>query len=313
LTISRELAGRMRGEIGARPREGGGSVFWFTAELRAAETAEEPARARPEIRSLRALIADDDRTDRTIFEHYLRAWGVTTDSVATPRAALSALEHASLSGAPYELVLLDFNMGQRHAIDLVRDIRARPVLRALRVVIVSSSALERTEFAGLGVSAILAKPLRPSQLYDAVVEAVAGSPAHVEPKPSTSTPAEPEGRVVLVVEDNAINDAVATALLAKQGLRAAVAHDGREAVEMALAGDYAAILMDCQMPEFDGYEATRRIRAAETRRHVPIIAMTAHSMPGDRERCLAAGMDDYLSKPIRAEQLEGAMNQWLSA
>jgi PAS domain S-box-containing protein len=135
--------------------------------------------------------------------------------------------------------------------------------------------------------------------------------AHREREPQAKTRTEHNGAVVLVAEDNEINHAVAKALLSKLGLRTAVAHNGREAVEMALAKDYAAILMDCQMPELDGYEATRRIRAAEKARRVPIIAMTAHSMPGDRERCLAAGMDDYLSKPVRAEELDAAMANWL--
>jgi len=138
-----------------------------------------------------------------------------------------------------------------------------------------------------------------------------GVPAHLEGAVEAKTRGERSSAVVLVAEDNEINHAVATALLSKLGLRTAIAHNGREAVEMALAKEYAAILMDCQMPEVDGYEATRRIRAAESARRVPIIAMTAHSMPGDRERCLAAGMDDYLSKPVRAEELRAAMGTWL--
>jgi CheY-like chemotaxis protein len=125
--------------------------------------------------------------------------------------------------------------------------------------------------------------------------------------------AETEAPLVLVAEDNEISRTVARALLAKRGLRADMAHNGREAVRMASTNRYAAILMDCQMPELDGYEATRRIRAAEHGRHVPIIAMTAHSMKGDRERCLAAGMDDYLSKPVRHDQLDEAVKRWLSA
>ncbi len=143
-------------------------------------------------------------------------------------------------------------------------------------------------------------------------EALAGgAPAPPGSRPQVKTPDRVP--LVLIAEDNEVNHAVARALLIKQGLQSAVAHNGREAVEMASAGGYAAILMDCQMPELDGYEATRRIRAAEGARHIPIIALTAHSMPGDRDRCLAAGMDDYLSKPVRAEQLEGAMKRWLPA
>jgi CheY-like chemotaxis protein len=179
-------------------------------------------------------------------------------------------------------------------------------------VILSSSPLERTAFPDLGVSAVLKKPIRRSQLYNAIAEAMADSPLQRELQPRPKTPTSSNGPLVLIAEDNEINDAVATALLVKQGLRAVVAHNGREAVEMALANDYAAILMDCQMPEIDGYEATRRIREAEHGHHVPIIAMTAHSMTGDRERCLAAGMDAYLSKPVRADELTAVMSQQLS-
>lgn len=141
-------------------------------------------------------------------------------------------------------------------------------------------------------------------------EAPVRNRAQPEPPARPATRSRPDARV-LIVEDNEINHAVAKALLGKQGLQSAIAHSGREAVEMAVSRDYAAILMDCQMPELDGYEATRLIRAAEGARRVPIIALTAHSMPGDRERCLAAGMDDYLSKPVRAEQLEMAIDRWL--
>jgi two-component system sensor histidine kinase/response regulator len=208
LAISRELALRMGGEIGGEPREGEGSVFWFTAQLPAAATAVRRASARHELRDHRApVVADNERRET--------------------RPAAQTLEDLELH----------------------------------------------------------------------LTEAL--------------TPAD--GPLVLIAEDNEINHAVALALLNKQGLRAATAHNGREAVDMALANEYAAILMDCQMPDVDGYEATRRIRRAENGgRKVPIIAMTANSMPGDRERCLAAGMDDYLSKPVRAEQLDETIKRWLS-
>jgi len=312
LAISRELAQRMGGAIGAEPREGGGSVFWFTAKLTAVASAEEPVRSHREFLGLRALIVDDNATNRTISEQYLRAWGLTCESVDGPGAAITALENASRCGEPFELALLDFNMPEMDGIQLARAIRERPALRALHILMLSSSPLEREMFAGIEISALLLKPARQSQLYEAIAAAIAGSSPRIEPEPRVQTHAEPpNGPLVLLAEDNKINRTVATALLSKHGLRTDIAHNGREAAEMALAGDYAAILMDCQMPELDGYEATRRIRAQASGRHVPIIAMTAHSMPGDRERCLAAGMDDYLSKPVRAEQLEAIVKQWL--
>jgi two-component system sensor histidine kinase/response regulator len=318
LTISRELVGRMGGEIGAEPRAGGGSVFWFTVELGAA-TSKRPARARPELRGVRALIVDAFATNRTIFEHYLRSWGLSSQSVEEPGDAIEALERACACGEPFEIALLDFSPPGISTIELVRAISERPALHALNVVILSSSPLEHKAFADLGVSAVLTKPIRRSQLYNTITDAIASalSSPSGECERAAARVAKPavrpaDGPLVLVAEDNEINDAVAKALLIRQGLRAAVAHNGREAVEMALENDYAAILMDCQMPEVDGYEATRRIRGSEHGRHVPIIAMTAHSMPGDRERCLAAGMDDYISKPVRPEQLQSVMKRWLS-
>jgi two-component system sensor histidine kinase/response regulator len=140
---------------------------------------------------------------------------------------------------------------------------------------------------------------------------ITSGPPQLESSPAVSSRGLSHAPLVLIAEDNAINRTVAKALLEKQGLRTAMANNGREAVEMALANDYAAIFMDCQMPELDGYEATRRIRAAENGHRVPIIAMTAHSMPGDRERCLGAGMDDYISKPVEAAKLASIVTRWL--
>jgi CheY-like chemotaxis protein len=312
LTIARELAHRMGGTIGAGPRVCGGSTFWFTAELPCVSEPETPFRSRTDLRGLRALVVDGYETNRTMFEDSLQGWGLTSESVESPGAAIEELEQAARSGMPFHLVVLDLDIPRANGIELVRAIRGRAVLRALHMVILSASPLECTELVDLGVSSVLTKPIRRSQLYNAVAEAIADSPSQCVPEPKARMLADPEAPLVLVAEDNQINDAVATAMLGKQGLRAVIAHNGREAVEMALANDYAAILMDCQMPEIDGYEATRRIRAAEHGRHVPIIAMTAHSMRGDRERCLAAGMDDYLSKPVRAEELVAVMTQQLS-
>jgi PAS domain S-box-containing protein len=312
LTIARDLALQMGGAIGAEPRDGGGSMFWFTARLPAVTSIEQPLRSRPELRGLRALVVDGYETNRTIFEHYLSTWGLSSKSVGDPNAAIEELVQAARGGVPFQLVVLDLDLPQADGMELVRAIRGRPALRAVHMVLLSSSPPEPTALPDLGVSLVLRKPVRRSELYNAVVEALAQSPSERERVPKARPPIDPNGPLVLIAEDNEINDAVATALLRKQGLRAVVAHNGREAVEMALANDYAAILMDCQMPELDGYEATRRIRDAEHGRHVPIIAMTAHSMSGDRERCLAAGMDDYVSKPVRADELAAVMAEQLA-
>ena len=311
LAISRRLAHRMGGDIGADPRLTGGSTFWFTVALPGVDRSAEPARRRTELAGLRALIVDDNDTSRTILEHYLTAWGLACESVDRPDATIEALERASRRGRPFQIALLDFNLPQMNGIHLARAIRTRPALRALRLVMLSSSPVDREAVAATGVSALLTKPARQSELYDAIADV--DTIQHASLAPPATLAAGP-GLEVLIVDDDAINRAVATALLGKRGFRTAIAHNGREAVEMAAAGDYAAIFMDCQMPELDGYDATRRIRTDEHEhepdRHELIIAMTAHSMRGDREKCLAAGMDDYLSKPIQGEDLDAVLQRW---
>ncbi len=308
LTISRDLARRMGGDIGAAPREQRGSTFWFTASLPARSGVEHSARPKADLIGAKALIVDDNATNRTIFDAYLTSWGLRCAAVASPGAAIVALERAVDAGEPFALALLDFNMPEMSGVDLLREIDRRPALRPLRSLILTSSRLPHEALEGVRVETMLTKPVRQADLLAAISEALAPS---VTPSLAVAAAAlEPTGAPILIAEDNEINRVVAKALLSKQGRRVATAHNGREALEMALAGHYGAILMDCQMPELDGYEATRRIRAAENGQHVPIIAMTAHSMPGDRERCLAAGMDDYLSKPVQPEELRAALERW---
>jgi|GEM_PF-2283140 len=311
LAISRQLVELMGGDIGAEPRDGGGSTFWFSAQLPKVDAAAEAVRSLRDLRGLRTLVVDDNASNRTILEHYLRDWGIACESVDRPSAAIDALERASRDGNGFELALLDFNMPQMNGVELVREIRKRPALDALKTVILSSGSFEDGQFDGMRVSAVLKKPARQAAIYNAIVDAFAGT----SPKPASTPVANGavihRGQLVLVAEDNEINRTVVEALLAKLGLETAVAHNGREAMEMAAGYNYDAILMDCLMPELDGFQATREIRRGEGARHVPIIAMTALSMPGDRERCLAAGMDDYLSKPIRRNALDAALLRWL--
>jgi two-component system sensor histidine kinase/response regulator len=309
LAISRRLAYLMGGDIGAEPRSSGGSTFWFTVALPSVDGSAEPARRRTDLAGLRALIVDDNATSRTILEHYLTAWGLACESVDGSAATIDTLERASRRGQPFQIAVLDFNLPQMNGLELARAIWARPALRTLRVVILSSSPVDRESAAAAGVSAVLTKPARQSELNDAIadIEAIRySSVVH-----SAAFVAEPGGLAVLIAEDDEINRAVAKALLVKRGFRTAFAHNGREAVEMVARGDYAAIFMDCQMPELDGYDATRCIRGHERDSRGLIIAMTAHSMRGDREACLAAGMDDYLSKPIQSEELDNVLRRWL--
>jgi two-component system, sensor histidine kinase and response regulator len=311
LAISSKLVALMGGEIGVEQRHGGGSTFWFTAALPAIAGAVRAPRPRPELRGLRALVLDDDPVTRVVLEDYLCEWGLACESVSAGDDAIAILEHGVAQGRPFELALLGVDWPALSGIELGHAIRRRPALRALKLVAVLSSAggpaLQAA--AEVGAAAFVTKPVRQSELLNAIGAALTGRYAAADGSPAQAIDAD-GGPHVLIAEDNEINAMLAEELLGKRGLRTTVAHNGREAVEMARDGGYAAIFMDCQMPEVDGYEATRQIRKNE-RGHVPIIAMTAHSMPGDRDRCLAAGMDDYVAKPIRDEQLDAALSRWL--
>jgi signal transduction histidine kinase/HPt (histidine-containing phosphotransfer) domain-containing protein len=312
LAISRELVHRMGGEIGAESRGGGGSVFWFTAELPTATSADGSLRARPDLLGLRALIVGEEAVDCTILERYLRGWGLACNSVQ-PGIAIKVLEQAARDGKPFGLAILDLDTQQTDCVEMAHAIRVPPALGALPIVILSSAPLQPDVLTHPGVSIWLSRPARQSEIYNAINEALwAAHPPVIRQGPTMRPASTSTGARVLLAEDNEINRTVAEALLSRMGLQTEIAQDGREAVSMASTHRYAAILMDCQMPELDGYEATRRIREAERGRHTPIIAMTAHSMPGDRDRCLAAGMDDYLAKPVRAKALDGVIRQWLT-
>jgi signal transduction histidine kinase/DNA-binding response OmpR family regulator len=311
LAISRRLIELMGGEIGAGPAQDGGSVFWFAVPLPAVSRELRPGPPRLDLQARRMLVVDDNATNREILEHYLRGWGVACESVDRPSAALDALARAAREGQPFELAVLDLNMPQMDGIQLVQEIRGYRALDALKVVILSSAPFDHTRLKGLRVAATLTKPARQAAIYDAIVDALASGARPATPAPTVDVAPIERGLLVLVAEDNQINAILAERVLAKLGLDVEVAHDGLQAVEMAGSHDYAAIFMDCQMPLADGFEATRRIRAAEHGKRVPIVAMTALSQPGDRERCLAAGMDDYLSKPIRRGDLVTVIDRLL--
>ena len=285
-------------------------MFWFTVKLPAVGASHSAIRARPELAGLRALIVDGDATNQTVLEHHLRAWSLATDSVGDPAAAIEKLEHATRCGQPYALALIDSQLPHGGGVDLQRAICERPALRGLRSVLMGPSP-EQKRSAGIRAPAMVPMPVRAYQLYAVINDVLVSPLSHTPEVIRQPGPPEHAQGVVLIAEDNAINQFVAQALLGRMGWTSVIAADGIAAVDMALANDYAAILMDCQMPQLDGFEATQQIRAAETSRRVPIIAMTANSMAGDRERCIAWGMDDYISKPFRPEELELAMRRCL--
>ena len=318
LAISRDLVGLMGGEIGAAPRAEGGSVFWFTADLPAVKgLAAQPVAPSVDLMGLRALIVDHNPITRAILEQYLTAWGLACDSAAEPLVALDALDRAQREGRPYRLAVLDDKMNGTSGAQFARTIRERPALGTLGIVLLTSSVADGQAAAEAGVDHHLLKPPGQSQLYNMIAKAIGPSSRHAQPVPAiTDAPSDVQngdGLLVLVAEDDNVNQLVARALLEKRGLSVDIACDGLEAVRMSAEHDYAAIFMDCQMPELDGYQATARIRAREAQRHTPIIATTANATPGDSEQCLAAGMDDHLPKPIQSEHLDRVLQRWLTS
>jgi two-component system, sensor histidine kinase and response regulator len=310
LAISRQLVELMGGEIGVESEVGAGSRFHFTVRLAVPENERSTRRMRVAIpEGTRVLVVDDSATNRTMVEGYLRSRGVACATAASGAEALAAME-----AGPFDVVLLDCHMPEMSGIELAGTIRATPALRDVRLVMLTSTGDHRARARELGISAYLTKPVRRARLLEAVAEAAAGEPPPTapSPQPRRTASASPSAVRVLVVEDNEVNQLVADTMLAKRGYVVDVADNGREALAMIAEGDYAAVFMDCQMPEVDGYEATAQIRARERDgERLPVIAMTAHAMKGDRERCLAAGMDDYLSKPLRPEELDAVLERWL--
>src|SRR5829696_123468 len=312
LAISKQLVLMMGGEIGVRSEPGVGSTFWFTAKL---EKRPESVRATPlppaGLRDLRVLIVDDHETNRRILHKQITSWGMSDGMAKNGAEALELLRAATEKGEAYDLVVLDMQMPGMDGIQLARAISADPAISPTRLVLLTSIGISINEDARqAGVEVVLSKPVRQSQLHDALATML-GTPTDTQATPSqegvSPTPhATPAAEVrasrahVLLAEDYPVNQVVAMRMLERSGYGVDAVNNGREAVEALSRTSYAAVLMDVQMPGMDGYEATAEIRRREgSGRHTPIIAMTADAMQGDREKALAAGMDDYIAKPVR--------------
>jgi two-component system sensor histidine kinase/response regulator len=320
LAIARQLVELMGGEIGAESVPGEGSIFHFTARLgivSSARATRRPRLALPE--GLRVLVVDDNATNRAILTAYLRGRVGQVQAVPSAVEALALMRLAVRTGVPVDLVLLDCHMPDSDGFELAARINADPDLRTTRMIMLTSTGDRRETARDLGIEHYLTKPLRRTRLLETVAEAMAGAPARVPaatmpaPAPAPVATAPASGARVLVAEDNEVNPLVIEGLLAHRGFVVDIAANGREALERLERTEYVAVFMDCQMPELDGYETTAAIRAQERWAKLPIIAMTAHAMKGDRERCLDAGMDDYLAKPLRPELLDAALERWVGA
>jgi len=317
LAIAKQLIELMGGDLGCESVVDEGSTFWFEVPLalQASAATDGPVHV-PDLEALRALIVDDNATNRLILREQLSSWGMHPDETDNGRAALDVMRAAAGRGEAYDLAILDLNMPGMDGLELARTIAAEPSIADARLFLLSSSgrvAREASEAAGL--SATLTKPVRQSELFNCLIAGLQVADVAKEPEQAiiSTTQAETHAHVLLV-EDNTMNQLVATRMLAKLGVRVDVAENGLEALDALGQHRFDAVLMDCQMPEMDGYEATREIRRREaaTGHHVPIIAMTAAAMDGDREACLATGMDDYITKPISPEDIDAALKRWIA-
>jgi two-component system sensor histidine kinase/response regulator len=323
LAICRQLAGLMGGEIGVHSEVNRGSTFWFEVRLDPVADASPSLTCLPRLNlvGLRVLIVDDNASNREILQQHLASWGAEVTAVQTGAAALTAL-HAD-EGARFELALMDDQMPGTDGIQLAKLIRQDPRWSALRLILLTTRD-DHDQGAGSPslFAATLTTPLRRSQLFSCVSRVMTLPPGAVLAAPLTVPPpaaAQPGVRAVgpriLLVEDNPVNREVAVGMLESLGCAIDAAENGSKAIEAMNAAIYDAVLMDCQMPVMDGLTATAEIRRREQTSgaaRVPIVALTANAMEGDRERCLAVGMDDFLSKPFTQQQLATLLRRWLA-
>jgi PAS domain S-box-containing protein len=319
LAICRQLAEMMGGTVGVTSTEGIGSTFWFTGRFdRSPNGVREPLEY-PALRDQRVLVVDDNAAQREVLAHQLRGWGMDVLTAATANAAHAALHAAVGEGRPVRFALIDQTM-PTDGFTLAHLIKSTDGIASTRLVLLAAPG--RRAIAGMtmaaGIATYLRKPIRHGELRAVLISLVDARGDQVLLAPPAADDAHDavsyEGTRVLVAEDNTVNARLATALLQRLGCTVDVAVDGLEALEALSRAGYDLVLMDCQMPLMDGFEATRRIRERERSERlgrIPIIAMTANAMAGDRERCIAAGMDDYLAKPVQQGDLLGALDRHL--
>jgi signal transduction histidine kinase/DNA-binding response OmpR family regulator len=329
LAICKRLVEQMGGEIGFTSELGLGSTFWFTVTLPRVEQEHPVADHSHALEGRRILVVDDNATNRDMVRRELQAWGASVAEAADAVSGLDVVRQAGHRDAPFHAVIAEHHLPGVSGLDLGIILRADKTCEALPFILATADAAEdiKRNRQSQAVTAILIKPIHEQALLGALIACfgeqperrqaprsvaeVAAPPPKAKPNPGPTPIANPGALSILVAEDNAINQQVAVGLLAKLGHRADVANDGGEAVSMVQLCDYDLILMDMQMPNVDGLTASKMIRALPgPKGRVPIIAMTANAMQGDRETCLAAGMDDYLSKPVNREKLADLLRHW---
>jgi len=326
LAISKSLVEMMGGEIGVHSEQGKGSTFWFSAQFAKQPTAPEASKPPIDLDRARVLVVDDNATNRDILHYQLAAWKIQNGSAASGAEALIMLREAAEAGSPYDLAILDMQMPIMDGLMLARSIKEESGIASTRLIMLTSlgELLDIEQLRSVGISSCLTKPAKLSILHDCIAEALGvrrPKAVNVTANGVLRKDAPHKNAVkarILLAEDNTINQEVALGQLEQMGYTADVVNNGLEALEAVKRIPYDIILMDCMMPEMDGYKATREIRECEKQRDfryerkqpVHIIAMTAAAMQGESEKCFAAGMNAYVSKPVHIAELRKALEQW---
>ncbi|NNE97992.1 MAG: response regulator [Pyrinomonadaceae bacterium] len=332
LAISRQLVEMMNGEIGIESELNRGSTFWFTVPFEESASKEKALVPLNMLKSVRMLIVEDNDTHRKILLQQVKLLGMNVDEVNSGKRAIEIMRAASSQGEPFEIVIADLNMPEMNGLELAESIKSDPVLRKAKILMMPSIKDHEhiKEARDLGVNSFLYKPVRQSKLQAKLIE-IAGK-EYIDPNPNTTSrtkkdPIRPKDSsprfdiepikglpsVILVAEDNPVNQKVILSQIAKLGFKADLVENGKQAIAAIGKNQYAMILMDCQMPVLDGLQATQKIRELEkdTGRRIPIIAVTANAIEGDREQCIAVGMDDYISKPTKKNELNELISKYM--